>query len=71
MMMSGRDGIKLLRELFHIKQRNVRKVVITAEVNDAMTMDIQCFPDPEGVDVEASNMVGGMYEITVRRVPKE
>ena len=72
-VMLGRDGIKLLCGLFGIDCKKVRRLTVTADHNDVVTIDLTFLAVAVSQSIDVIGGEGGhdeisKYEITVKKI---
>lgn len=73
---SGRETIKLLKDIFHIGEVGVRKITLVAEVGCATTINIDTFARLQDVDITPTEISRNdlvdchTYEVSIKRVIK-
>lgn len=76
-LQNGRDTIKLLKDLFHIDCVAVRKITLTAEVNEATTIKVETFVKLKDVDITSTEISRDTvedchtYEVSIKRIDKD
>lgn len=65
---TGRDAIHLLRDVFNITHQGIRKIEITAEVNDLCIMNIESIVKINNNEIEINSVENNKYEITVKKI---
>lgn len=64
----GRDALLLLKDIFKINQESVRKIVITAEVNEMCIIDIESFAKINSNEISVEDLENSKYEVTIKKI---
>lgn len=70
LMLTGRESILLLRDIFNIKQDAIRKIVITAEVDKLLIMEIESFSKLNKYEISKTDLKNSRYEITIKKIAR-
>ena len=76
-MQSGRDTIKMLKDIFNIGTVGMRKVTLVAEIGRATVLHIESMANLNEVDITASEISKNdlidehVYEVSIKRVNNE
>lgn len=65
---SGRDALLLLKDIFNIKQESIRKIVITAEINDVCIIDVESFAKINKNEISVKDLENSKYEVTIKKI---
>lgn len=65
---SGREAIHLLSDIFEIKQPGIRKVTVTAEVNDVCIIGIEAVAKEANATIESEPLEANKHIVTVSKV---
>jgi len=64
----GRDALLLLKDVFNIKQESVRRIVVTADINDACILEIESFAKVNKNKISKKDLEQSKYEITIKKI---
>jgi hypothetical protein len=73
---TGRETIKLLKDIFKITDTGVRKITLTAEVNEMTAINVEMFATLKDIDITSAEISKDdvidthVYEVTIKRVDK-
>lgn len=71
-VMLGRDGIKLLKEMFGIEQTQVRRITLVADISEVVQMEVETFGKVGGelidITTQDDDPETQKYMIEVRKV---
>ena len=54
--------------MFNIKQQSVRRIVVTADINEACVIEIQSFAKINKNEISKQDLENSKYEITIKKI---
>ena len=74
---SGRETIKMFREMFQLDTVGIRKLTLVAEIGSITTLQIDTFLELKDVDITSTEISrdtvvdSHTYEVTIKKVIKD